>query len=102
MFNFEKLAVWQKAVDFADLVYTVTRPFPSEERFGLTNQMRRASVSISSNVAEGTSRASRKDFSRFVELAHGSTMETVSQAFVAECQLFLARPDFERLYTDAE
>ena len=53
MFNFEKLDVWQKAIDFADLVYAATRTFPAEERFGLTNQMRRAAVSISSNIAEG-------------------------------------------------
>ena len=48
MFNFEKLDVWHKAVDFADLIYTDTRGFPADERFGLTNQMRRAAVSISS------------------------------------------------------
>jgi hypothetical protein len=52
MFNFEKLDVWQKAIDFADLVYHHTRDFPGDERFGLTNQMRRAAVSISSNIAE--------------------------------------------------
>ena len=62
MFNFEKLEVWQKAIDFADLVYATTREFPSEERFGLTNQMRRAAVSISSNIAEGCSRAFQKRF----------------------------------------
>ena len=54
MFNFEKLDVWQKAIDFADLVYNRTRGFPADERFGLTNQMRRAAVSMSSNIAEGT------------------------------------------------
>ena len=69
MFNFEKLDVWQKAIDFADLVYNHTRNLPSEERFGLTNQMTRAAVSISSNIAEGTSRMSQTDFARFVEIA---------------------------------
>ena len=59
MFNFEKLEVWRKSLDFADLVYRLTRTFPDEERFGLTNQMRRASVSVSSNIAEGSSRSSR-------------------------------------------
>jgi four helix bundle protein len=49
MFNFEKLDVWQKAIDFADVIYNETRAFPAEERFGLTNQLRRAAVSISSN-----------------------------------------------------
>jgi four helix bundle protein len=58
MFNFEKLDVWKKAIDFADLVYSHTRNFPGDERFGLTTQMRRAAVSISSNIAEGTSRMS--------------------------------------------
>jgi four helix bundle protein len=52
MFTFENLDVWQKAIDFADLVYNYTRNFPTDERFGLTNQMRRAAVSISSNIAE--------------------------------------------------
>jgi hypothetical protein len=54
MFNFEKLEVWQEAINFADLVYDVTRAFPETERFGLTNQLRRAAVSISSNLAEGS------------------------------------------------
>ena len=72
MFRFEKLDVWQKAVNFANDVYEVTRTFPSEERFGLTSQIRRASVSISSNIAEGSGRSSNKDFARFVEIAYSS------------------------------
>jgi four helix bundle protein len=72
MFNFEKLGVWHRAIELADLVYCLTRTFPADERFGLTNQMRRASVSISSNLAEGCSRASKHDFSRFIEIATGS------------------------------
>ena len=83
MFNFEKLDVWQKAIDFADLVYKHTRRFPADERFGLTNQMRRAAVSISSNIAEGTSRMSQSDFRRFIEIATGSVFEVTSQAFRA-------------------
>ena len=69
MFGFEKLEVWQKAIDFADTVYLVTRHFPADERFGLTNQMRRAAVSISSKIAEGSARISKKDFARFIEIA---------------------------------
>ena len=57
MFNFEKLEVWQKGIEFADLVYSLTRSFPAEERFGLTNQMRRAAVSVSSNVRKAQVRA---------------------------------------------
>ena len=86
MFNFEKLEVWKKAIEFADLVYELTRSFPLDERFGLTNQMRRASVSISSNIAEGSSRSSKTDYSRFVELAAGSLFEVISQAHVAARQ----------------
>src|ERR1043166_6277322 len=80
MFNFEKLDVWQEAINFADLVYELTGAFPSDERFGITNQMRRAAVSISSNIAEGSSRVSRTDFARFVEIATGSLFEVVSQS----------------------
>jgi len=75
MFNFEKLDVWQKAIEFADLIYADTRTFPTEERFGLTTQLRRAAVSISSNIAEGSSRSSKIDFARFVEIAGGSVFE---------------------------
>ena len=102
MFNFEKLEVWQKAIDFADLIYTDTRSFPSDERFGLTNQMRRAAVSISSNLAEGSSRHSKTDFARFVEIANGSIFEVVSQAFVAKRQSFLSDDQFQILYRAAE
>ena len=102
MFNFEKLDVWQKAIDFADLVYNSTRNFPSEERFGLTNQMRRAAVSISSNIAEGTSRMSQTDFKRFVEIATGSVFEVISQAFIGKRQGLLTQDAFSSLYSAAE
>jgi len=84
MFRFEKFDVWQKSADFASLVYRITAQFPDDERFGLTSQMRRASVSISSNIAEGCSRSTDKDFGRFVEIAYGSLMEVVSQAVIAK------------------
>ena len=102
MFNFEKLETWQKAIAFADLVYEVTRVFPSDERFGLTNQMRRAAVSVSSNIAEGTARNSKNDYARFLEIATGSLFEVVSQSFVGKRQGFLSEIDFRKLYTAAE
>ena len=102
MFNFEKLDVWQKAIDFADLVYNHTRHFPADERFGLTNQMRRAAVSISSNIAEGTSRMSQTDFGRFLEIATGSVFEVVSQAFIGRRQGFLTEEAFHALYSVAD
>ena len=102
MFNFEKLDVWQKAIDFADLVYQCTRNFPTDERFGLTNQMRRAAVSISSNIAEGISRMSQSDFRRFVEIVTGSVFEVISQGFVGRRQGFLTDEAFATLYSSAE
>lgn len=102
MFGFEKLDVWQKAIEFADLVYSSTRRFPADERFGLTNQMRRAAVSISSNIAEGSSRNSRKDFARFIEIATGSVFEVVSQSHIGRNQGFLTAEEFLALYEAAE
>jgi four helix bundle protein len=81
MFNFEKLDVWQKAIELADLIYADTRSFPNEELFGLTTQPRRAAVSVSSNIAEGSSRSSKVEFARFVEIAGGSVFEVVSECF---------------------
>ena len=102
MFGFEKLEVWQKAIEFADMIYSITKAFPADERFGLTNQRRRAAVSISSNIAEGSGRVSRKDFVRFLEIATGSLYEVVSQSFISRNQGFLSRDDFEILYSAAE
>jgi len=102
MFNFEKLDVWQKAIALADVIYSDTRSFPADERFGLTNQMRRSVVSVPSNIAEGSSRSSKNDFARFVEIATGSVFELVSQAFIAQRQAFLAEESFRAIYVDAE
>ncbi len=102
MFGFEKLEVWQKAIEFVDLVYSSKRGFPADERFGLTNQIRRAAVSVSSNIAEGSSRISRKDFARFIEIATGSVFEVVSQSFIGRHQGFLTEDLFQQLYTAAE
>jgi len=102
MFNFEKPDTWNEAIAFADIVYQLTRGFPAEERFGLTNQMRRAAVSISSNLAEGCSRSSRLDYARFVEIATGSVFEVVSQATIGRNQGFLDQSGYQRVYDAAE
>ena len=101
-FNFEKLDVWREAIQFANLIYQLTSKFPVQERFGLTNQMRRAAVSISSNLAEGSSRMSRVDFARFVEIATGSLFEVVSQTKISRDQQFLTQSDYECILTSAE
>lgn len=102
MFSFERLDVWQKSIDFADLVYRVTRAFPDDERFGLTSQMRRASVFVSSNIAEGSARFSKADFAHFIEIATGSVFEVVSQSFVSRREKFLNEADFQAIYAAAE
>jgi four helix bundle protein len=83
IYGFEKLTVWQKALDFVDLIYQETQNFPDEEKYGLTNQIRRSSISIPSNIAEGTSRHSYKDQAHFSQLAFSSLTETVNHLFIA-------------------
>ena len=94
MFNFEKLDAWHKAIEFADLVYSTTRHYPADERFGLTNQMRRAAVSVSANIAEGSSRVSKSDFARFIEIATGSVFEVVSQSVISRRLGFPSDSDY--------
>lgn len=102
MFNFERLEVWHKSIEFADRVYRITRSYPDEERFGLTSQMRRAAVSVSSNIAEGSARFSKADSARFVEIATGSVFEVVSQSFISRRLTLLNETDFKTLYLAAE
>jgi four helix bundle protein len=101
MFNFEKLDVWQKSIGLADLTYQLTKTFPVDERFGLTNQMRRAAVSISSNIAEGCSRGSKADFRHFIEIAVGSAFELVSHARIAQAQGWLNAETNAKIYESA-
>jgi four helix bundle protein len=98
MFNFEKLDVWRKSITLADVVYRLTKSFPQDERFGLTSQMRRATVSISSNLAEGCSRGSKPDFRRFIEIATGSAFELVSQTLIARNQGLLTEDARVQIY----
>lgn len=77
------LEVWQKAMDLARVVYAMTKGFPVDERFGLTNQVRRAAVSVPSNIAEGAARGSKADFIRFLRIALGSLAEVETQVLLA-------------------
>jgi four helix bundle protein len=88
------LDAWKKAMDLARLVYLVTETFPRHEIHGLTNQMRRAAVSVPSNLAEGAARGSKTEFCRFVRISLGSLAELETQAMLAERIGFLddARP----------
>jgi len=77
--SFEDLVVWRRAMALVKEIYTITRTFPSDERFGLTAQLRRAAVSIPSNIAEGHERQSTADYIRFVSIAEGSLAEARTQ-----------------------
>lgn len=90
--SYKDLTVWQKAFDLSLGVYKLTRDFPGEEIYGLTSQLRRASVSIPSNIAEGYGRGSRRDYRNFVSIARGSVLELQTQLAIAK-ELGYGRPD---------
>jgi four helix bundle protein len=77
--NHKKLEVWQKSMELVSLIYKLTKNFPHEELFGITNQLRRAAVSITSNIAEGSARRSNTERKRFYEIARASLVEVGSQ-----------------------
>ena len=95
-FNFEKLEVYQDAVDYANRVYAISRGFPKDEIFGITNQLRRASVSIPANVAEGSSRG-EKGFIHFLNIALGSSYECVPLLQISKSQGYIRHHDFDDL-----
>ncbi len=82
--NFKDLIVWQKSIKLVKSVYEITKSFPADERFGLISQMRRAAVSIPSNIAEGQARRSTKEFVHFISNAEGSLAELETQLLIAE------------------
>lgn len=97
-FRFEKLTVWNDARVFVSEIYKVTSKFPKEEKFGLTDQIRRAAVSIALNIAEGSSRKSDREFSWFLRTSPGSLEEVVTGLYVALDLRYLTRDKFENLY----
>ena len=101
-FRFENLEVWQGDRALNRKVYRFTRKFPSEEQFGLTSQIRRACVSVSSNIAEGSGRNSDKDFAHFLEQAYGSLMEVASQFFVALDEQYVSHGEAELIFEDID
>lgn len=102
MHRFKELEIWKKSRQFCFDIYTVTSDFPADEKFGLTNQLRRASVSIPSNIAEGSSRNSQKDFSRFLEIAIGSAYEIETQLLIASDLGFIKADALNNLTNNLE
>jgi four helix bundle protein len=83
LYSFEKLDVWNLSRNLTKDIYRISRMFPDDEKFGLTSQIRRASISVSSNIAEGSSRKSGKEQARFTEISYGSLLEILGQLIVA-------------------
>jgi four helix bundle protein len=96
-FHFQNLRVWSKSVEVVKLVYQMSTHFPSSEKYGLVSQMRRASVSILSNIAEGNSRFKSKDRARFFEVAFSSTVELQAQIVLCFELKFIQEVDFQKL-----
>lgn len=92
--GYEDLQVWQLAKDLAVKLYKLTDQFPAKEQFGLTSQIRRASVSIPSNIAEGSSRNSNLEFARFISIASGSAAELKTQLIISKEIGFLQNNDY--------
>lgn len=93
--SFRDLIVWQKAIDLSVSIYAITEKFPTSETYGISSQMRRAAISISSNIAEGFTRNHGKEKVQFYHIAHASTAELESQLFVSEKLGFITKQNFE-------
>ena len=100
MHRFKDLEIWKRSRVFSSKIYEVTSKFPDSERFGLTNQLRRASVSIPSNIAEGSSRNSNKDFSSFLEIAIGSAYEIETQLLISKDLNLVSEETLELLISE--
>ena len=95
-----KLDVWRKSINFAKEIYQATSRFPKQELYGLTAQMRRAAVSIPSNLAEGAARKGSKEFKQFLNIAQGSISELDSQIELALVLSFIDKKTYNRLIED--
>lgn len=100
--NFKNLKVWQKSVDLAVKVYQLTGNFSSEEKFGMTSQMRRSSVSIPSNIAEGSARNSSKAFTNCLDISLGESFELETQTIIANRVGLLDQDQFDSLNQDLD
>jgi len=101
VFSFEKLEVWKLSKAFPVKVYKSSENFPNEEKFGLVSQLRRAAVSVASNLAEGASRKSKKDQAHFSQLAYSSLMEVLCQLEIARDISYITEDEFQNLRDEA-
>lgn len=102
IYSFEKLAVWQKSREIAVVIYKITREFPKEELFGISSQMRRCSVSIASNIAEGSGRQTPKEKARFTEIAYSSALELLNQLIITLDLEYINEEKYKKIRTRIE
>ncbi|MFH6985188.1 four helix bundle protein [Marinoscillum sp. 108] len=102
MRDFTKYDVWNNAISLSVKIYSLTANYPGEEKYGLVSQLRRASVSVPSNFAEGCSRSSEKDFKRFIEIAIGSAFELKTQLVISNKLGHLSERDFSSVIDDLD
>lgn len=100
MHKLKELEIWKRSRLFCSEIYSITSKFSKSEKFGLSNQLRRASVSIPSNIAEGSSRNSNKDFSRFLQITLGSAYEIETQLLIANDLNFIADSEMENAISE--
>jgi len=100
--SYRDLLVWQKAIELALLVYRMTEGFPKREIYGLASQLRRASVSVPSNIAEGYGRAGRREYLQFLSVAQGSLKELETQTILAQRLAYVTSSQAERFLADSE
>ena len=101
-FSFEKLEVWHDARELTKIIYKITKGFPEDERFGITNQMRRSVISVSSNIVEGSYRSTGKDKSNFMTIAYSSLMELLNQTIVSFDLLYINENQYKEIRTQIE
>jgi len=102
VFSFENLEAWKEARKLNLLIYRITKQFPNDERYGLVSQLRRASVSVSSNISEGNSRFSPNDKARFFEISYGSLMEVLNQLILSLDLGYISEEIFSTTRMDIE
>lgn len=102
IYSFEKLDVWKESIKLAVDTYNFTKLYPDEEKFGLISQMRRSSVSISSNIAEGTARLTNKDKAHFMTVAYSSALELLNQAIISKELNFISEENYKNIRFEVE
>ena len=100
MHNFQELKIWQKAISVAEQIYILSSKFPSEEKYGLTSQIRRSAISIPSNIAEGAGRNTNGEFRNFLGIANGSTNELCTQLIISERLKLISEENIKPIIDD--